>query len=175
MRASSTFLLLAASLAFASAVSAGDRDKQKSPTASGEDSLMVEIDVDNLVEGRRAGYWMSAGLFGGMFGVINSGGDVRGLELPARTLAGWAKALSGMFPEGSINDQSNALPTVWTDRENFEATAALYAERAARMAEIAKSGDSEAFKTQWSLVRETCSSCHDRFRRDRSKEAQGQN
>jgi len=57
----------------------------------------------------------------------------------------------------------------------FEEIARLYAERATSLSEIARTGDADAFKAQWTLVRETCSSCHNRFRRDRRNEAQQQN
>ncbi|MEM8724779.1 MAG: cytochrome c [Pseudomonadota bacterium] len=134
---------------------------------------VTSIDVDSLVQGRRAAYWMSAGLFGGMFEVINTGGDVTKMQFPARAVANWAKVLPGMFPEGSVNDESNALPTVWSESEAFEALAAQYAERAEQLAAIAAEGDKDAFAEQWRLTRETCASCHSQFRRDRSAEASG--
>ncbi len=174
MKATSALFLLGASLAFTTAVSAGHLEKAPSRHETAKESPEVELEVDQLVAGRRSAYWMSAGLMGGMFGVMNSGGDVAGLEFPARALAGWATALPGMFPEGSASEKSNALPAVWEEREEFEALAALYSERANELAEIAKSGDKEAFKAQWEKLRETCASCHNKFRRDRSKEAQGQ-
>ena len=168
MKTSKFLLFLSASAAVVSVASASDGGTEA--TEQQAEAAMAQIEVDELVEGRRAAYWISAGLFGGMFGVMNSGGDVRGLEMPARALAGWAKALPGMFPEGSVNEQSNALPTVWTQREEFDATAQLYAERATKLSEIAATGDTEAFKAQWAQVRETCASCHATFRRDRSQD-----
>ncbi len=168
MKAANILLATAAALAAASVVSAKHHDSEDAGQAV--DPSSISIEVDRLVDGRRAGYWMSAGLFGGMFGVINSGGEVKGLAMPARAIAGWAKALPGMFPEGSVNEKSNALPSVWSDREGFEATAQLYAERATKLAEIAESGDSEAFKAQWATVRQSCVACHEKYRRDRSKE-----
>ncbi len=175
MKPQSLVLILSASLALASAVSAKHGDTAQPAPQAAAHQPAVEMSVDDLVAGRRAGYWMSAGLFGGMFGVMNSGGDVKGLAFSARALAGWAKALPGMFPEGSVNEETNALPTVWSEREEFERIAGLYAERATSLADIAASGDADAFKAQWALVRETCSSCHDTFRRDRKKEVQAQN
>jgi cytochrome c556 len=167
MKTLQILVLLSAPAALATMASASDGGTESAEQQAKAET--AQIDVDELVEGRRAAYWMSAGLFGGMFGVMNSGGDVRGLEMPARALAGWAKALPGMFPEGSVNEQSNALPTIWSDREKFNETAQLYAERATRLSEIAATGDAEAFKDQWAQVRETCASCHATFRRDRSE------
>lgn len=165
MKPSSIFLLITA-LAAASSLSAKDHEKDNTTVTSES----VQMSVDDIVAGRRSAYWMSAGLFGGMFGIANSGGDVKGLAFTAQALAGWAKALPGMFPEGSVNKKSNALPSVWSDQEGFNALAKLYAESADRLSETAKTGDKEAFKTQLMEVRKTCSACHDKYRRDRSKE-----
>ena len=171
MKALTVALIAAAALIATPATSAKHHETGDMAKSESTATRSIDMDVDKLVEGRRAGYWMSAGLFGGMFGIIQSDGEVTGLAFAAQALAGWAKALPGMFPEGSVNEKSNALPTIWSDREGFEATAALYAERATKLSEIAKTGDKAAFKTQWGLVRQTCSSCHDKYRRDRKKEA----
>lgn len=171
-----TFALpLSLVLAIGTTVHASDGGTEPGVTQAEASSAEVPIDVERLVAGRRAGYWMSANLFGGMFGIIQSGGQVTGMEGPARALAGWAEALPGMFPKGTITPESNALPTIWNEREEFEAIAALYAERATELAALAKAGDQEGFKAQWALVRETCASCHAKFRRDRSATVQPAN
>lgn len=170
MQFQSLALPLSLVLAASTAVYAGNGDTEPGVAQAEADPAKVSIDVDSLVAGRRAGYWMSANLFGGMFGIVQGGGQVTGMEGPARALAGWATALPEMFPEGSMSPNSNALPTIWSEREEFEALAALYAERATELSAYAKAGDTEGFKTQWALVRETCASCHSKFRRDRSAE-----
>ncbi len=167
MKASTNLLAAATALATTTAVSAKDHEDESAST----EAKMVELSVDELVTARRSAYWMSAGLFGGMFGIANNGGDVKGLAFTAQALAGWAKALPGMFPDGSVNAKSNALPTVWSDREDFNNLASLYAERANKLSETAKTGDKELFKTQLMELRQTCLSCHDKYRRDRSKKS----
>lgn len=153
--------LFLATAAIATAAWASE-DQAAAPTEGA-----VSIETDKLVAGRRAGFWMSAGLFGGMNGVVQSGGDVAGLAFAARTLNGWATTMPGLFPEGAVNERSNALPTVWSDREGFLATAKLYQERTAKLAELAAAGDNEAFAAQWAVVRQTCTTCHDTYRRKR--------
>ncbi|SIN61802.1 Cytochrome c556 [Parasphingorhabdus marina DSM 22363] len=153
-------LVLAASVA----ATAAWANEEPDPAAAEE---AVTMETDKLVAGRRAGFWMSAGLFGSMNGVIKSGGEVKGLAFAARTLNGWATTMPGLFPEGSVNDRSNALPAVWDDREGFLATAKLYQERTAKLAELAAAGDQEGFATQWTVVRQTCSTCHDTYRKKR--------
>ena len=168
MTSRSTILSLSAALAVAvlasSVVLAGD-SKQNDSSGQTADDASVTIETAKLVDGRRAGFWMSAGLFGGMNGVIESGGDVKGLSFAARTLAGWAQTMPGLFPDGAVNEKSNALPTVWSDRAGFDATAKLYQERAVKLSQLAKAGDQEAFKAQWAVVRETCNTCHETYRK----------
>ncbi len=175
MKHTSTLALASLSLAVATMVSAQEGDMATEATQADDAEQSVPMDIDKIVDGRRAAYWMSANLFGGMFGIVNSGGDVTGLVGPARALSGWAEALPGMFPEGSVNEKSNALPTVWSDREEFEQLAAEYAVRAKTLSEIAATGDKDAFKVQWQTVRQACVTCHDKFRRDRRAEAQAEN
>ena len=153
-------LVLAASVA----ATAAWANEEPDPAAAEE---AVTMETDKLVAGRRAGFWMSAGLFGSMNGVIKSGGEVKGLAFAARTLNGWATTMPGLFPEGAVNDRSNALPTVWDDREGFLATAKLYQGHTAKLAELAAAGDKEGFAAQWTVVRQTCSTCHDSYRKKR--------
>lgn len=155
----------ATTAAWATDNSAGDNH------APAAEEATVTIETDRLVAGRRAGFWMSAGLFGGMNGIIRSGGEVKGLTFAARTLNGWATNMPGLFPEGAVNEQSNALPAVWSDREGFLATAELYQERTAKLAELAAAGDNEGFAAQWTVVRQTCSTCHDTYRKKRESGA----
>ncbi len=170
MKLQTLALPLSLVLAVGTAVHANNGGTEPDAAQAEAAPAKISIDVDSLVAGRRAGYWMSANLFGGMFGIVQGGGQVTGMEGPARSLARWATALPEMFPEGSMSPRSNALPTIWSEREEFEAIAALYAERATELSAYAKAADTEGFKTQWALVRETCVSCHSKFRRDRSGE-----
>lgn len=154
-------ILLVACVAPLLTTAAIAEDKHKKAT----DETEASVKPEEIVSGRRGGFWMSAALMGGMFGVMQSDGDVKGLAFAANALSQWAKGLPGLFPAGSNHETSNALPTVWSDWEGFSATAKLYDERAKKLSEIAKSGDKEAFKAQWKVVRQTCESCHTKYRK----------
>ncbi len=125
----------------------------------------VAADAGSAIAGRQAAFRMSGALFNGMKGIVERGDDVAGQAFAARSLAGWAKAIPGMFPAGSDGAPSNALPTVWSDRAGFEAKAADYAAAAAKLAELAKAGDKAGFAAQFGEVGKTCGACHDGYRK----------
>jgi cytochrome c556 len=117
-----------------------------------------------IVAARQAAFNLLAGTFGGMKGTVESGGEVKGLGFGARGIARWGKAIPSMFPAGTALPSSRAKPEIWTNRADFEAKAAALAEAGARLAEIAGTGDKEAFAAQYKAVGQACAACHDTYR-----------
>jgi cytochrome c556 len=124
------------------------------------------LSAEQIVKARQAAYGLSAGTFGEMKAVVDGGGDVRPLAFGARMLQRWARTLPTLFPAGTDVPPTRAKAEVWSDRATFEQRAQAYADAAARLAEVAQTGDRAAFATQWDAVRQTCSACHDRFRQE---------
>ena len=129
----------------------------------------VTIETDKLVAGRRAGFWMSAATLAAAMNNAEKGEDARTLMFGARVLNNWSKAMPGLFPEGAVNEKSMALPTVWSDREGFDAAAAVYQAKTAELVELAKAGDTETFKTQINELHNTCAACHKKYRKERPR------
>lgn len=122
-------------------------------------------DTSGVIEGRQAGMMLSGALMGQIKGAIDRGDDLKSLGFATRALANWARAVPGMFPEGSVEGDTDALPAVWTDRAGFEAKAAAYADATAKLAELARAGDAAGFAQQFGVVRGTCQSCHDTYKK----------
>lgn len=122
------------------------------------------LSPEQTVRARQAAYGLSAATFGEMKQIVDAGGEVRPLVFGSRMLARWARTLPSLFPEGTNVAPTRAKAEVWTDRAEFERRANDYAEAATRLAEIAQGGDRQAFAAQWTVVRDSCSACHDRFR-----------
>jgi len=124
-------------------------------------------DAASAVRARQAAFMLSAATFGSMKPVIDAGGDVSGLQFGARALARWARAIPDAFPAGSGKQAgvpTRALPLIWSERQGFDQAAADYADAADKLADAAKANDKVAFAAQWNAVRQSCSSCHDRYR-----------
>lgn len=136
------------------------------PLAAAMAQTQPGLSPEQIVKARQAAYGLSAGTFGEMKAVVDAGGDVRPLAYGSRMLQRWARTLPTMFPEGTNVAPTRAKAEVWSDRATFEQRATAYAEAAARLAEVAQTGEREAFAAQWGAVRETCSACHERFRNE---------
>ena len=121
-------------------------------------------DADQLIAARQAGFKLQGAVFGGMKAVIDARGDVKTQASAAAAIAGWARAVPGLFPAGSDGGTTKALPKVWSDRAGFEKAAATLDAEAGKLATLAKAGDQPGFAAQWQVVRGACSACHDSYR-----------
>jgi len=117
-------------------------------------------DASGPIAGRQAGMLMSGALMGSIKGALDRGDDVKTLGFAARSIATWANAIPGLFPAGSDQGDTEAMPAVWSDRAGFEARAKAYADAAAKLADLAKAGDKDGFAAQFQVVRGTCNECH---------------
>ena len=132
--------------------------------SAGGRAAALESGAD-VIAGRQAAFRMSGAVFGGLRAAGERGGDPKSQAFAARSLAGWARAIPGMFPAGSGGGKSAALPAIWSDRAGFEARAAAYAAAADKLAAFAAAGDAEGFKAQLREVGASCGSCHDTYRK----------
>lgn len=133
--------------------------------ASANGGAPAASDPAAIVKGRQAGMRMSAAVMGGLKGAIDRGDDVKALAFPAGSIANWAAAIPGMFPEGSNVAPTGALPAVWSDAPGFAAKAAAYQAAATRMADAARAGDKPAFAAAFDEVRGACKGCHDMYKK----------
>jgi cytochrome c556 len=84
----------------------------------------------------------------------------------AEALANGAAELQYLFPPGSNVGDSEALPAIWDEPEEF-AKAIAEAERAtAAFSKAASAGDDGAIAAALRDVGAACRGCHDRFRKD---------
>ena len=96
---------------------------------------------------------------------------VRGLVDDHGQLAGHADGLANgvaemqyIFQEGSIVDDSEALPVIWEQPEKFAAAIQKAADATATFKEVVSGGDSEAIGAAFRNVGMSCRGCHDDFR-----------
>lgn len=97
-------------------------------------------------------------------GLVEDGGY---LQKHADGLASSASELQRLFPAGSAVGDSEALPVIWEQPEEF-ARAVDEAEAAtARLQKVvAEGGDRAAIAAAFKDVGGACRGCHDRFRKD---------
>lgn len=83
----------------------------------------------------------------------------------ASIVAGHAEEIPALFPEGSTDHPSEALPIIWTDWPRFEASAWKLAMDAAALGNAAQAADNaDDIKATLAEVASSCKSCHEVFR-----------
>ena len=124
-----------------------------------------EMTNAEVIAARQSAYLLSAANFGSMKAAIDRGDEVRTLGFQAATLARWARTLPSMFPKGTLAANSEALPNIWTDRAGFDAKARDFGVATEKLLSLARANDKAGFATQWAAVRQTCSACHDVYKK----------
>lgn len=95
--------------------------------------------------------------------------DVKAIPAAAHTIAADAAKINALFPAGSTDPKSRALPAIWQDFPKFEKLSAdlgTSAEALAKAAEDPAGDPGAAAKTMFG----NCKACHDAFRKPDEKE-----
>jgi cytochrome c556 len=82
----------------------------------------------------------------------------------AKAIANLGAELHTIFPEGSNVEDSEALPVIWEEPEEFAAAVAKAEEAMAALGEVADDGDMKAIGAAFMNVGKACKGCHERFR-----------
>jgi cytochrome c556 len=155
--------LLLLPLAAACAATAADEAPPAAAPAAAPDTA-------GLVAARKAMMHMAATLlFQSVMPAAKSGGDVKAQEHAADGLDHFGHALPGLFPEGSLGPDSRALPAIWANKADFDARSNAFGDAAARLAELAKAGDSAGFAAQAAVLSKGCNSCHSLYRAEQKR------
>jgi cytochrome c556 len=89
--------------------------------------------------------------------------DIASVPEKAQQAAAAVRRIPSLFPPGSGREAvptTRAKPEIWSQRAEFEATAAKLAEETDRLGEIAKGGNLDAVKAQVAAVGQACAGCH---------------
>jgi cytochrome c556 len=92
--------------------------------------------------------------------------DSEFLQAHAEGLANGARELKHLFPAGSDVDDSEALPVIWEEPEEFQRAMDNAEKATAAFSEAVSGGDREAIGAAFRDVGAACRGCHDRFRLD---------
>ncbi len=82
----------------------------------------------------------------------------------AKAIANLGTELHTIFPEGSNVEDSEALPVIWEEPEEFAAAVAKAEEAMAALGETADGGDMQAIGAAFMNVGKACKGCHVSFR-----------
>jgi cytochrome c556 len=88
----------------------------------------------------------------------------------AQTALDGAPKITSMFPEGSLSEKSEALPSIWEKWAEFEQSAKDLETESAKLLEVASGdADQKAVLAQFVKMGKTCRGCHQDFREKKEK------
>jgi len=96
-----------------------------------------------------------------MRGLVDDNGQIVN---HARGIASSATEFGDIFQEGSNVGDSEALPVIWEEPEDFAAAIAKLQEASAAFVVAAESGDAEAIGGAFRNLGGSCRGCHDKYR-----------
>lgn len=120
--------------------------------------------AQDVIKERQAGFKQNVANMKAMAASLKAG-DVKAMQAPAEQIAAHAGKIPDLFPKGSDQGDTKALPTIWTDWDGFTAAAAANGKAATALAMVvADGGDAAAAGAALKALGGTCGACHDKFR-----------
>ncbi len=107
------------------------------------------------------------------FNLGAEGFDVAVIQRAAQAIAMSAHQIPSLFPKGSTDPNSRALPAIWENWDKFEQLAKQLEEQATSLSNAAAAGDDENLQEKSKKLFATCKSCHDQFRRPKEETKKG--
>ena len=88
----------------------------------------------------------------------------------SRVVAKNSPQIPKLFPEGSGGGESEALPRIWREWDEFEALAERTTKEAETLNDLSSNGaDSRTLRKQFVVLGKTCKSCHTDYRKKKEK------
>lgn len=77
--------------------------------------------------------------------------------------------IPALFPKGSLEKPSEALPAIWEQPDTFKSRATDFATKAGALAAAADAGDRKAIEAAFAEMGKACGACHTDFRKKKEK------
>jgi len=97
-------------------------------------------------------------------GIIESG-NAADVVAPANKIAEVAGLIPSLFPKGSDQGKTGALPAIWENWDEFTKHADDLKSEAALLASAGQSGDIATVRAQFDKTAKVCGACHKDFRK----------
>ncbi|MBX3027282.1 cytochrome c [bacterium] len=103
------------------------------------------------------------------FNVGSEGFDTSIIQRAGTTIAMDAHRIPDLFPKGSTDPNSRALPKIWENWDEFVKLAKQLEDQAQKVSAAAGAEDDEDLKGKVKKMFATCKSCHDQFRKPKDE------
>ena|SRR5262245_6043096 len=99
------------------------------------------------------------------FNIGSEGFDSSIVQRSAQAIAMSAHQIPDLFPKGSTDPNSRALPAIWENWDKFTGLAKQLEDQAQSLSSAAGAEDDENLHAKANKMFGTCKACHDQFRR----------
>ena len=129
---------------------------------------IAHIERSEPLQSLRQSYFAIVGMtFGPMGDMVK--GDI---EWNGEQFAAWASDLAAVssvtvergFAPGSDKGKTRARPEIWDNKADFEEKLGNFRMQAAKLAEVAATGDRQAIAGQFRQTGGACKACHDNYK-----------
>jgi cytochrome c556 len=98
-------------------------------------------------------------------GIIDAGENAADVVPPANKIAEIAGLIPSLFPKGSDQGKTGALPAIWEKSDDFTKHADSLKTEATMLASAGQSGDLATVRAQFDKTAKECGACHKDFRK----------
>ena len=115
----------------------------------------------------RKGVMMSVGgHMGAMVAILKGKVHQDDFRFHARSLADLARIVPKIFPAGSGEGKTDALPAIWKKPDAFKKAVQKFIDASSELANAADGGDMGKIGPAINAVGKACKNCHDNFRKE---------
>jgi cytochrome c556 len=97
--------------------------------------------------------------------IIDDNGSAADVVAPANKIAEVAGLIPSLFPKGSDQGKTGALPAIWEKWDEFTKHADSLKNEATMLASAGQSGDLATVRAQFDKTAKECGACHKEFRK----------
>ena len=130
----------------------------------GASSAFADAEVD--IKYRKSVYGIIGGHMSSMGTILKEGVHRDEFAYHARGIAAASKLVPGLFPAGSGDGKTDALPDIWSQPDEFKGYVDDFLVAAEEMGKVADSNDMRAIGAAMKALGGSCKGCHDNYKAD---------
>ncbi len=121
--------------------------------------------ADDVIQTRQADMKEMGKSLKAIKGIIDANGNAADVVAPANKIAEVASLIPSLFPKGSDQGKTGALPAIWERQDEFNKHADDLKNEATMLASAGQSGDLATVRAQFDKTAKMCGACHKDFRK----------
>lgn len=126
----------------------------------------VYADAEGEIKYRQGVMSSVGGHMSAMAAILRNQVHLEDLKLHANAMADLADVAPNVFPEGSGDGKTDALPEIWQQPEDFQQRMDDFVEAARAMAAAAETGEMNKIGPAIDSLGKSCKGCHDNYREE---------